>query len=55
MPTRGELSQSELPLTIGLGDAARPEAVEITWPDGSVQQVEDVHVGKEIRSIARLG
>jgi hypothetical protein len=46
MPTRGYLSQSELPLTIGLGDAGRADAVEITWPDGSVQKVEDVAVGK---------
>ncbi len=39
MPTRGYLSQSELPVTIGLGTAAKPEAVEITWPGGSTQKV----------------
>jgi hypothetical protein len=39
MPTRGYLSQSELPVTIGLGTAARPDGVEITWPAGGTQQV----------------
>src|SRR5207249_921385 len=33
MPTRSYLSQAELPVTIGLGTAARPDAVEIHWPD----------------------
>lgn len=39
MPTRGYLSQSELPVTIGLGTATKPDAVEITWPAGGTQQV----------------
>ncbi|HZR18027.1 MAG TPA: CRTAC1 family protein [Verrucomicrobiae bacterium] len=39
MPTRGYLSQSELPVTIGLGNAGQPESVEITWPGGGTQQV----------------
>ena len=44
MPTRGYLSQSELPVTIGLGDQPRVEDVRVTWPDGSVQQVREVTV-----------
>jgi hypothetical protein len=44
MPTRGYLSQSELPITIGLGAAARPDAVEIVWPGGVVQKVDFVKV-----------
>lgn len=40
MPTRGYLSQSELPVTFGLGAAARPDAVEIIWPGGVRQTVE---------------
>ena len=32
-PSRSYLSQSELPVTIGLGDAL-PEEVEVTWPRG---------------------
>jgi hypothetical protein len=44
MPTRGYLSQSELPITIGLGDRASVEDVRVKWPDGSVQQVRNVTV-----------
>jgi hypothetical protein len=39
MPTRSYLSQSELPVTIGLGGADKFESVEITWPRGTVQKV----------------
>ena len=44
MPTRGYLSQSELPVTIGLGHAARPDAVEIAWPGGVVHKLDFVKV-----------
>jgi hypothetical protein len=44
MPTRGYLSQSELPVTIGLGEAARPDEVEIKWPNGGIQKVNDVKI-----------
>jgi hypothetical protein len=40
MPTRGYLSQSELPVTIGLGAATHPDEVEIIWPGGAKQRVE---------------
>jgi hypothetical protein len=46
MPTRSYLSQSELPVTIGLGNAARPDSVEILWPDGSRQKLESVPLGQ---------
>ena len=39
MPTRSYLSQSELPLTIGLGKQTRADAVEIEWPGGHVQSI----------------
>ena len=39
MPTRGYLSQSELPVTIGLSSATKPDSVEIVWPGGATQQV----------------
>jgi hypothetical protein len=42
MPTRSYLSQSELPVTIGLGSAARPESIEIIWPGGSTQKLDTV-------------
>lgn len=44
MPTRSYLSQSELPVTIGLGNAAKPDEVEIIWPGGGRQKVEQIKV-----------
>jgi hypothetical protein len=44
MPTRSYLSQSELPVTIGLGVAERPDAVTVVWPDGAEEKVEAVRV-----------
>jgi hypothetical protein len=46
MPTRSYLSQSELPVTIGLGPATRPDEVEITWPSGTRQKVDGVPVDR---------
>jgi hypothetical protein len=40
MPTRSYLSQSELPVTIGLGTSSQVEALEVRWPGGGIQQVE---------------
>ena len=37
MPTRSYLSQSELPVTVGLGTATKPDSVEILWPGGTTQ------------------
>jgi hypothetical protein len=39
MPTRSYLSQSELPVTIGLGNASQSDAVEVLWPSGKVQKI----------------
>jgi len=39
MPTRSYLSQSELPVTIGLGKSDKVESVNILWPSGLKQKV----------------
>src|SRR5262249_25951991 len=46
MPTRSYLSQSELPVTIGLGHAVQVDALEIIWPDGTTQKVTPPPVDK---------
>jgi hypothetical protein len=42
MPTRGYLSQSELPVTIGLGKSTRIDSLEVRWPGGAMQKVTSV-------------
>jgi len=39
MPSRSYLSQVELPITFGLGEATNVEAIRIRWPDGTDQEV----------------
>ena len=39
MPTRGYLSQSELPVTFGLGTADKVDGVEVFWPGGRRQSL----------------
>jgi len=40
MPTRSYLSQSELPVTVGLGADSRIEELTVTWPNGNTQKVQ---------------
>lgn len=39
MPTKSYLSQSELPVTIGLGDSRTVDSVTVIWPGGRAQEV----------------
>jgi hypothetical protein len=39
MPSRGFLSQSELPLTFGCGLGEKPRSMEVRWPSGFVQKL----------------
>jgi hypothetical protein len=39
MPTRSYLSQSELPVTFGLGSTDKVDELIVAWPDGSRQKV----------------
>ena len=36
----GYLSQSDMPLYVGLGDATRVERIEVAWPSGRTQTIE---------------
>jgi hypothetical protein len=47
MPTRGYLSQSELPVTFGLGTNLTAEWLEIVWPNGDRQRVEWPPIDRE--------
>lgn len=46
MPTKGYLSQSELPITIGLGNAISVEEIIVTWPGGTSQKLGSVQIDK---------
>ncbi len=43
-PTRSYLSQTELPVTFGLGRAGSVDGVRIRWPNGQVQEVTGIVV-----------
>lgn len=45
-PTRGYLSQSELPVTFGLGNHEKVEKITIYWHDGTKQDIVDLKVDK---------
>ena len=48
MPTRSYLSQSELPVTIGLGESDAIDRVLIHWPDGTVEEIENAGIDRLI-------
>jgi hypothetical protein len=45
-PTRSYLSQCELPVTFGLGDAATIDKVVIRWPSGQTRELTDIAIDK---------
>lgn len=51
IPTRGYLSQSELPVTIGLGREDTLKSVEIRWPSGLKQSLKNVPLDREFHVI----
>ncbi|MBL9166454.1 MAG: CRTAC1 family protein [Verrucomicrobiales bacterium] len=51
MPTRGYLSQSELPVTIGLGREAKLEEVVVHWPRGSRQKLSNLELNRTHRIV----
>jgi hypothetical protein len=42
------LSQSELPVTIGLGEAARVDRLEVSWPSGTRDVLQNVPAGQAL-------
>ncbi len=44
MPTRSYLSQVELPLTFGLGPAETIQRVVVSWPDGTIEEWNDLEI-----------
>ena len=44
MPSRSYLSQVELPLTFGIGNAEVVSSVEVTWPDGTTESLTDLPI-----------
>jgi hypothetical protein len=47
-PTRGYLSQSDLPVTFGLGAATRVDRVRVVWPGGAVDEWRDLPVDRRL-------
>jgi hypothetical protein len=46
MPTRSYLSQCELPVTFGLGDATKIDSITIRWPSGKRQTLQPLELDK---------
>jgi hypothetical protein len=53
MPFKSYLSQSQLPVTFGLGEATQVESLKVVWPNGEEQGVDDVPV--DGRVVVRQG
>ena len=49
------LSQSELPLTFGVGRRDRVERVVVTWPNGRTEEFKDVVTGKAYDCVEAKG
>jgi enediyne biosynthesis protein E4 len=49
----GYLSQSLMPLYFGLGDAAKVDSVEVLWPSGKTQTVQNPKVGSQIEVVEK--
>jgi enediyne biosynthesis protein E4 len=41
-------SQSELPLTFGLGKADKPYTIEINWPSGGVDKIPEIKANQSL-------
>jgi hypothetical protein len=48
MPSHSYLSQSELPVTFGLGADERIEELSVTWPAGNTQKLQSAGIDRLI-------
>lgn len=53
-PTRSYLSQSELPLTFGLGSAKEVESIEVQWPNGKTASFKGAEAARFINKTTPL-
>jgi hypothetical protein len=51
VPVRGYMSQLDSRLHFGLGKAERVDAVEIHWPDGSTQKLENIPANQILKVV----
>src|SRR5437016_12158784 len=49
------LSQSELPVTFGLGSREKIDRVVIDWPSGRIEEYKDLHAGRTYHCIETKG
>jgi enediyne biosynthesis protein E4 len=49
----GYLSQSRMPLYFGLGDAAKVDSIEVLWPSGKTQTVQNPKPGTQIEIVEK--
>jgi hypothetical protein len=49
------LSQSELPVTFGLGKADRVDRVVIRWPNGRTEEYKDLTAGRSYTCVEGKG
>ena len=49
------LSQSELPLTLGLGPGGRVASLEVQWPSGQVDKIGAVEANRAITIVEGQG
>ena len=47
-PTRSYLSQTQLPVHFGLGKIELIEKIEVIWPDGQRQQINDAKANQKL-------
>ena len=53
MPTRSYQSQTELPVTFGLGSAELVKEIAIRWPDGTSQKLSGISVDQQLEVIQK--